>query len=313
MGGTKRYPVRIKGPFGPFVGMDEDDLAEVLMGEMDEVREEEWELTDEEAARFVHEDGHAYAMTVFKEGAPQLYLTRKEVWEDPESFAGVLNDATLSPEQKTGGVQRLIMDRRRGSNHTAPPTDEAVVRPVDIVRPGDRRGAYWVSAVSLLYPALAAAWLWRFAGREADHGGQAAVFGTIGYGIANLGYLLGFAGIVFGQFPVFRLRGRGRTLAVAFVLWLAGTLVANLGFWFRAGTRETGGNWGQLPISTGAVVSPNRPGIEIRHLVRISPSTSLRFHSGQALRAHRRPFEFLRVNKLLANERGKRSARQSGK
>jgi hypothetical protein len=115
MGGTKRYRVRIKGPFGPFVGMDVDELAETAMKEMDEVREEEWELTDEQAARFVREDGYAYVMTVFREGTPQLCLTQKEVWEDPASFAGIVSDAALSPEQKREEIQRLIMERMRAT------------------------------------------------------------------------------------------------------------------------------------------------------------------------------------------------------
>lgn len=125
MGGTNRYRVRIRGPFRPFVGMDEDELFRTLMGQMDEVREEEWELTDEQAARFVRDDGYAYAMTVFRQGEPELYLTQKEVWEDPERFADIQNDTALSPEEKIEEIDRLIIERRRSSSQTAAPTDEA--------------------------------------------------------------------------------------------------------------------------------------------------------------------------------------------
>lgn len=118
MRAAKRYPVRIKGPFGPFDGLAEDDLAEGLMREMYEVREEEWELSDEQAACFVHEDGYAYAMTVFEGGKPQLVLTQKEVWDDPDSFASIAQDPTLLPEQKTEEIRRLIMERRRAQSST---------------------------------------------------------------------------------------------------------------------------------------------------------------------------------------------------
>jgi len=109
--GGKRYRVRIKGPFGPFDGMDGDEIAEALMREMDEVREEEWELTEDEAVHFVNDDGYVYVMTVWRKGKPELLFTQKEIWEDPEGFARILQDPNLSPEQKVAQIKEAI--RRR--------------------------------------------------------------------------------------------------------------------------------------------------------------------------------------------------------
>jgi hypothetical protein len=222
MDGTKRYRVRIKGPFGPFVGMDEDDLFETLAREMDEVREEEWELTDEQAARFVHKDGYAYAMTVFREGKPELYLTQKEVWQDPSRFTPILDDPKLSPDRKAEEIQRLIMESRGSpkadgtATQQGPPSDSQA------------REGFWLFPASLLYPLGAALWMWFLAG--ADHPpplGWRLVL-ALGYGLANLGYLLAFWGLVCRGFPPFRLYKRGWTLVAAVGTFALGTVLVNL-------------------------------------------------------------------------------------
>ena len=51
---------------------------------------------------------------------------------------------------------------------------------------------------------------------------------SVGYGLANLGYLLLGAGIIFGSFPILGLRSRRRTFAVAVAAWLVGIVLSNV-------------------------------------------------------------------------------------
>jgi hypothetical protein len=109
---TRRCRVRISGPFGPFDGMDPDEMFEALESEAHEVREEEWDLTEDQVKQFLNDDGYAYVMTVFYDGKPRRFLTQKEIWEDPESFAPTMNDPNLTPAQKAAAVEERIRRSR---------------------------------------------------------------------------------------------------------------------------------------------------------------------------------------------------------
>jgi hypothetical protein len=50
---------------------------------------------------------------------------------------------------------------------------------------------------------------------------------VLGYGFANLGYLLLAAGLVAGQFRAFSLEGRIPTIIAAVVVWVAGVVLSN--------------------------------------------------------------------------------------
>jgi hypothetical protein len=54
-----------------------------------------------------------------------------------------------------------------------------------------------------------------------------SVAGILGYGFANLGYLLLAAGVFFGQFRAFALEGRVVTIIVAVVSWVVGIVLTN--------------------------------------------------------------------------------------
>jgi hypothetical protein len=108
---TRRCRVRIRGPSGGFRGTDPDELDEWL-GELEAVREEEWELTESQVERFLNRDGYVYVITVFSEGEPQMCFTQKELWEDLESFMPIINDPSLSSEEMLAKIQRAIEERR---------------------------------------------------------------------------------------------------------------------------------------------------------------------------------------------------------
>lgn len=50
---------------------------------------------------------------------------------------------------------------------------------------------------------------------------------VLGYGMANLGYLLLAAGIVAGQFRAFALVGRAPTIIAAVIVWMIGVVLSN--------------------------------------------------------------------------------------
>ncbi len=78
----------------------------------------------------------------------------------------------------------------------------------------------WASTVSLLYPIGAAVYMAMQT--------PARLPMIVGYGIANLGYLLIGAGILTGTFRVFGLKRRWHVLAAGVVAFLIGTFLSNV-------------------------------------------------------------------------------------
>ena len=77
----------------------------------------------------------------------------------------------------------------------------------------------FVSFVALLYPVAAMLSLSET---------PISVVAILGYGFANLGYLLLVAGIFFGQFRALALEGRVVTIIAAVVSWVVGMVLTNV-------------------------------------------------------------------------------------
>lgn len=45
------------------------------------IQEDYWELTPDQVKKFVDKENTAYCMIVYREGQPQSYLMRKDVWD----------------------------------------------------------------------------------------------------------------------------------------------------------------------------------------------------------------------------------------
>lgn len=77
----------------------------------------------------------------------------------------------------------------------------------------------WISWLTMLYPVSAILYIASF---------DASLFSTLGYGFANLGYLLFLAGIFAGSFRALGFIHRRQTLVAAVSVWLVGTVLSNL-------------------------------------------------------------------------------------
>jgi len=77
----------------------------------------------------------------------------------------------------------------------------------------------WFSWVAMLYPIIAMIWA---------HIRGAPFFPTLGYGFANLGYLLFVCGILSGSFRALGFEYRVPTLIAAVAVWVAGVVLSNL-------------------------------------------------------------------------------------
>lgn len=81
------------------------------------------------------------------------------------------------------------------------------------------QGFPYLSFVALIYPVFAMLSMYNTA---------APVVIVLGYGFANLGYLLVAAGVFAGQFRTFSLEGRIPTIVAAVVAWVLGMVMFNV-------------------------------------------------------------------------------------
>ena len=83
-----------------------------------------------------------------------------------------------------------------------------------------KRAAFpWISTALLILP------IWAI---FATSGRGASFVPAVGYGLANLGYLLFVVGIATGRFGILGLQNRKATIIMAAAVWLAGVFLSNL-------------------------------------------------------------------------------------
>ena len=78
----------------------------------------------------------------------------------------------------------------------------------------------WPSLLAIAYPLTASMTFSQ---------GSAGALEVMGYGLANLGYLLGAAGVIAGHFRALGLNYRIPTLIAAVGAWVIGTILVNIG------------------------------------------------------------------------------------
>ena len=110
-----------------------------------------------------------------------------------------------------------IEEARNYSDNLYPPTPDDIAYEQKLRQDGRFP---WPSAISLLYPIGALIYI---ATRT-----PAPITMIVGYGLANLSYLLFTAGILAGKFGVFGLRKRWHVLIVAAICFSFGAFLSNI-------------------------------------------------------------------------------------
>ncbi len=82
-------------------------------------------------------------------------------------------------------------------------------------------GFPWLSAISLLYPVSATVYI--------STQTPARPLMILGYGLANLGYLLAAAGMFKGTFKIFGFKKRRHVFTAAVIFFLIGTILSTIG------------------------------------------------------------------------------------
>jgi hypothetical protein len=129
---------------------------------------------------------------------------------------------SLRAMQRLGAFKRarkqgMTIDQARNySDGLHPPTPDDIAYEEKL---RDGRSFPWLSALSLLYPAGAMAYM--------AMSTPAPIVAIIGYGLAQLGYLLFAATLIAGKFGVFGLRSRWQVLIVGMISFCLGLLLSN--------------------------------------------------------------------------------------
>ena len=170
------------------------------------------------------------ALAGMREAIPPALLS------DMEAFIDRWNSKAYDPEfwqEDCRYVLRMVVAEAREmfSAHEAPPTDQQLFDVFQVLTLSFAASAaaqpkmrtfmgisdsrlLTPSGLALLYPLAAAVFYVSTVGES--------VAGALGYGLANLGYVLLAAGLVSGTFKVFDLSRRWQVLLAAMVTWMDG-------------------------------------------------------------------------------------------
>ena len=73
-------------------------------------REEQWVLSEEQASKYVNEQGIAYAIVFEQDGQSKALLCHKKVWENYDDFKLIAENQSLSQEEKKQQMLKLMKE-----------------------------------------------------------------------------------------------------------------------------------------------------------------------------------------------------------
>lgn len=77
------------------------------------IKEEYWDLTNDQKDRFIDSDNIGYATSFFTSGNPTYVLVTKKIWENKEEFLKrgqeIMLNTDLSQEQKDKHISDLFL------------------------------------------------------------------------------------------------------------------------------------------------------------------------------------------------------------
>jgi hypothetical protein len=80
----------------------------LIKGYWEGVKEQVWELSDENVRKFVNSDGTAYASCHLEKGKPYYSLVSKRLWDRLDEVGAILMNPDLTQEQKNAEIKQLI-------------------------------------------------------------------------------------------------------------------------------------------------------------------------------------------------------------
>ena len=71
------------------------------------IKEDYWELSEEQVKKFVDGEGIAYISCHYEEGQPKYTFVAKMMWQKWDKVEEIMLNPTLSPEEKAQAIQKL--------------------------------------------------------------------------------------------------------------------------------------------------------------------------------------------------------------
>jgi len=89
-------------------GLAKEVYKSLIKGPWDGVKEDFWDLTEEQIKKFGNEDKTVYAICHYENGEPQYSLVSKRFWEKLDEIEKLLVNPSLTEEQKTAEIKKLV-------------------------------------------------------------------------------------------------------------------------------------------------------------------------------------------------------------
>lgn len=80
----------------------------LIKGHWNGVKEDFWELSEDNVENFVDETGYAYAICYYEKGEPKYKLIKKKIWEHLNEVEEIMNNPNLSFDQKQERIKKLL-------------------------------------------------------------------------------------------------------------------------------------------------------------------------------------------------------------
>ena len=72
------------------------------------IKEDYWELSEEQVRKWVDEEGVAYISLHYEEGQPQYLFVSKKMWENWDRVEEIMLNPTLSSEEQAKAIKKLL-------------------------------------------------------------------------------------------------------------------------------------------------------------------------------------------------------------
>jgi len=89
-------------------GLAKEVYKRLIKGPWDGVKEDFWDLTEEQVKKFGNADKLVYAICHYENGEPKYALVSKRFWEKLDEIEKLLVNPSLTEEQKTAEIKKLV-------------------------------------------------------------------------------------------------------------------------------------------------------------------------------------------------------------